>query len=130
MRRDLKNTLLVPTMLAVASFGPACGNDAPPPTSSTTSAPTETAGAPTSGAPTSTGMSGTSGTTGTGTSTTGGELPDCMQIEDPNTCLSTIECLYLENEKTCIVRCNYFAEQASCERQMYCYWLDGCYLSV
>lgn len=118
----LKRTLVIPAALAVASLAPACvGKDEPAPTtgSSTTEAPTSgsTTGAPTSG--------------GDHTSTSG-EPPDCpIWDDDPETCSSMVDCLYLLNQEVCIVRCNNFKDEASCEMQAYCYWeAGGCYLAV
>lgn len=75
---------------------------------------------------------GTTGT-GTGTHTTGTELPDCnLYDDDPVTCSSMPACLYLGDETAgeCIVRCDNYTDQASCEMAELCYWLDGCYLAV
>ena len=124
--------LVVPAILAVTTLGPACpGPDDPTPATtsgSTEPAPTATATPTTTGgttlatgAPTSTGAA----------STTGGELPDCSLYNGmPETCSSMIECLYLANETACIVRCQYFTDQATCEAATFCYWSDGCYLAV
>lgn len=130
--------LIVPAVLALASFAPACGGKDVTTSPASTSEPTEPATGPTGGAPTTgTGTAGTStGTTATGStgssSTTGGELPDCSLYNgDAETCLSMIACLYLDNEGACIVRCNNFTDQATCELQMFCYWAEGgCYLAV
>jgi hypothetical protein len=111
---------LVPTALAVASFAPACAKEDTPTTggsSETTVATTTPTTSGTTTAPTST------------SSTTGGELPDCkLYNDDPETCASMVACLYIHEE--CIVRCNNFTDQATCEMQELCYWLDGCYLAV
>jgi hypothetical protein len=113
----------------VASFGPACGGKDVTTTPSTgTQTDPGTATGPTSGQMSSTSV----GPTTTGTGTTTGELPDCHMYDgDDVTCSSMIACLYLLNQKVCIVRCQNFHDQASCEMQEYCYWeADGCYLAV
>lgn len=131
MRRDLglttiKRDLIVPAVLAVASFAAACGGKdgtTTPSTGSQTDSGSE--GEATTGAtPTGTG-------TGTG-GTTSAELPDCRMYDGQDeTCSSILECIYLLNQNACIVRCNYFHDQASCEMQEYCYWdTGGCYLAV
>ena len=77
--------------------------------------------APTSGG-TTLATTSTSGTTGT-------ELPDCtLYNDDPEACTSMAACLYIHEQ--CIVRCNNFTDQASCEMQALCYWQGGCYLAV
>lgn len=137
-RINKQRGLIVPAVLALASFAPACGGKDVTTSPASTSEPTEPATGPTGGAPTTgTSTAGTStGTTATGStgssSTTGGELPDCSLYNgDAETCLSMIACLYLDNEGACIVRCNNFTDQATCELQMFCYWAEGgCYLAV
>jgi hypothetical protein len=122
----VKRRLLVPAVLAVSSFSSACGGKEG--TTVATEAQTEATSATTEETPTSTGGTGTgTGTTGT----TGGELPDCPSYsDDPETCSSMVQCIFLINQDACIVRCDNFKDQATCEMQMYCYWEGGCYLAV
>lgn len=127
LANPLTRALVVPAALAVASFAPACGGKDGT-THATTEAPTtsETGTTGSTTTPTTTGD-----TTDTSSSTTTGELPDCPVWDDDDvTCSSHIECIYLLNQKVCIVRCNYFTDQTTCEEQAYCYWEDGCYLAV
>ncbi|MBK7827008.1 hypothetical protein [Nannocystis sp.] len=111
-------------MLAVSSVAPACGGK-----DGTTTGSTGKAEATTEMMPTSTGTTGTeAGTAGS----TSGELPDCRMYDGQDeTCSSMFECIYLLSQDVCIVRCNYFHDQATCEMQEYCYWdTGGCYLAV
>ncbi|MBK9755963.1 MAG: hypothetical protein IPO88_21165 [Nannocystis sp.] len=66
------------------------------------------------------------------TTSPSGELPDCRMYDGQDeTCSSMFECIYLLSQDVCIVRCNYFHDQATCEMQEYCYWdTGGCYLAV
>ena len=123
-----KRALVIPVALAVSSLAPACaGKD----DTTQTGPATDTVG--TTGT-TGSGSGSSSGTPTTteSSSTTTGELPDCpVWDDDAETCSSMVECLYLLNQEVCIVRCNYFPDQASCEMQAYCYWeAGGCYLAV
>jgi hypothetical protein len=125
--------VLVPAVLAVSTLPPACNGKEG--TTVATEAPTEATGSTTEDTPTSTGgtSTGTDTRTGTDTSTgtTGGELPDCPKYsDDPETCSSMVQCIFLINQDACIVRCDNFDDQASCEMQMYCYWEGDCYLAV
>ena len=114
-------------MLAVTALAPACGGKDVTTTTAATEAQTDTTPATgTTHAPTT-----SAGTTGAGT--TGAELPDCnLHDDDPVGCSSLPACLYLGDETTgeCILRCQNFTDQATCEMQELCYWLDGCYLAV
>lgn len=118
-----KRALVIPVALAVSSLAPACaGKDdttqTDPGPATDTVGTSSSSGAPTGGS--------------TAATTTTGELPDCpVWDDDAETCSSMVECLYLLNQEVCIVRCNYFPDQASCEMQAYCYWeAGGCYLAV
>ena len=119
--RAAPRRLLVPAVLAVSSLT-ACGGKEG--TTVATEAQTEPTGGETEATPTSTGTS-------TSTGTTDAELPDCpMYDDDPETCSSHVQCIFLVNQDACIVRCDNFDDQASCEAQMYCYWEGDCYLAV
>lgn len=135
-RTKISQGLVVPAVLVLSSFGPGCGGKEGPMTAVTTeqaeTSPTAPTGAvPTTGTGTTSAPTTGTSTGSTGSATTGGELPDCSMFNnDAVTCLSMIPCLYLDNEGVCIVRCNYFPDQASCEMQDFCYWEGGCYLAV
>jgi hypothetical protein len=133
IKNTLARGLVVPAALVVTTLGPACpGPNDPAPASTSGVTEPATDPAPTSGGTTlATGTTAAPTSTGTGATTTDGELPVCSLYNGmPETCSSMIECLYLANEEFCIVRCNYFNNQAACEAATFCYWSDGCYLAV
>jgi hypothetical protein len=124
------SALVVPTVLALTALAPACGAGKDDTTAPPTSEPTDGTTQPTG--PTTTTTTTTTGTTTATSTTTGGELPDCsLYSDDAIACSSMIACLYLANESACIVRCNNYTEQATCETATFCYWAEGgCYLAV
>lgn len=141
MRRDLRARLIVPTALAMSSFGAACGDDKPSTTSTTggqteTSAATEvsTSGGTETGQPTtggtgegSTTTDGTTIATGsedTGSEGTGGELPDCGVFADMAACQAMAGCAWDFEAELCIVDCTMIHDEATCNKAMICFWAD------
>ena len=120
----MKRDLIVPAVLAVASLGSACGGKDGM-TTTATGSQTDSGGA----SEATTGEAPTGAGTG---ATSGGGLPDCREYDGQDeTCSSMLECIYLLSQDVCIVRCNYFHDQATCEMQEYCYWdTGGCYLAA
>lgn len=126
---SLQRRVLVPAVLAVSTLPPACGGKDG--TTVATEAQTEATGSSTEETPTSTDGSSTGTSTDTDAGTTDTEIPDCPKYsDDPETCSSMINCIFLINQDVCIVRCDNFNDQASCEMQTYCYWEGDCYLAV
>lgn len=140
VRRDLRSGLIVPTLLVLSSFGPACGGDDQPPTTATdpastsaTTTPEPTTTADTTGTTrdTTAGES-TAGSTDTGSDTTaetGDELPDCSPHDgDQAACTAAEGCYWLFETSTCVVNCNLLTDQATCDKAMICFWSEGyCY---
>lgn len=136
MRRDPRPRLIVPALLAVTSFGPACAGDkSPTPTGETgmltesaeTGEPATTA-ADTTTAPTTAADTTTAGSTDTG-DTTGGEIPDCEQFgDDMAACQAMAGCIWEPELMSCMVDCMLLTDEASCTKAMICAWFDGvCY---
>lgn len=143
MRRDLRPGLIVPTLLAVSAFGPACSGDDEPPTTdpTATSAPLTTGPAPTTGetggetsgdttvAPTTATTGETGSTTATtttdttgGDTTTGGELPDCDPYPDEAACEAAEGCTWFFETGACIIDCSLLTDEATCDAAMICFW--------
>lgn len=144
VRRDLRPGLIVPTLLAVSAFGPACSGDDEPPTTdpTATSAPLTTGPAPTTGetggettaadttdAPTTATTGETGSTTATtttdttgGDTTTGGELPDCDPYPDEAACEAAEGCTWFFETGACIIDCSLLTDEATCDAAMICFW--------
>jgi hypothetical protein len=143
VRHPLRPGLIVPTLLAVTSFGPACSGDKSPTPTGETGLVTESAGAtdepattaaatttaPTTAdettAPTTTTVPDT---TDTGDTTTG-ELPDCEQYGgDMAACQMAPGCYWEPDLMSCIIDCMPLTTEAACNAAMICFWSDGvCY---
>jgi hypothetical protein len=146
VRRDLRTRLIVPAALAVSSFGPGCGDDKQPTTTSDTTPQTETSAAtevstadasttsttepettrPTTGDDTSGSSTGTGGDT---TSETGGELPDCSVFDgEMAACQAMVGCAWDYEQLTCGIDCTVIHDEATCNKAMICFWADTvCY---
>lgn len=133
----------------MSSFGPGCGDDKQPTTTSDTTPQTETSAAtdvstadastastasttepettrPTTSDETSGSSSGTGGDT---TSETGGELPDCSVFDgDMAACQGMVGCAWDYEQLTCMIDCTVIHDEATCNKAMICFWADTvCY---
>lgn len=133
----------MPAFLAVSAVGPACGDDGK--TTASTGTTTQTATdptGPTTGTATTTPTTGSTGTT-TGSPTTGntgadtgaatdtGGVPNCAMYDAPRPCNAEAGCTWFGDVGQCIVDCAQISDQATCNMQEYCFWIDGsCELAI
>lgn len=137
MAHDSSSRFNVPAALAVSALGfvGGCNGDDGGDTGVDTTAATMPATAgDTGGATTGSTMPGTGGdTTGgdtTGDDTTGGDtgsgLPDCQAANtDQATCEAVTSCLYLPEYGGCVIDCEIVSDEATCNDQQGCAWLEG-----
>ncbi len=119
---------VAPSTESASATASSSGSDSTGESSSSTVADTGTtsddASTTSSGGGSSSGDGTSSSETSSGTGESSG-LPDCLDIDDPDTCAATVGCLFDSNLELCNVDCSLILDQATCVMQSgVCFWMD------